>query len=102
MPLSLVLTFPQNRLNLCVPVENMDEDCGDGSDRRLAGVLPAVLQLDVIHTGGDRHGMRYCYTTSSPEGGHVPACGIPLQVWHRRRLAAVKLQDLGKVYWIKI
>ena len=56
-----------------------DSDLGGGPGRRLAGVLSAVLQLDVV----------------DDQAGPVAASAVSLQVLYQARLPSVKLEDLN-------
>ena len=75
-----LLTFPQDRLDLGLPLDvHGDSDLGGGPGRWLAGVLSAVLQLDVV----------------DDQAGPVAASAVSLQLLHQARLPSVKLEDLN-------
>ena len=72
----VLLTFPQDRLDLGLPLDvDRDDDVCRGPCGRLTGVLSAVLQLDVV----------------DHKSGPVAASAVSLQLLHQARLSSVKL-----------
>ena len=74
------LTFPEDGLDLCLPLHvDSDGDHGGGPGSWLAGVLAAVLQLDVL----------------DDESGPVSTLHVPGQLLDSARLPAVELDNLN-------
>ena len=78
----VLLTFPQDRLDLGLPLDvDRDDDVCRGPRGRLTGVLSAVLQLDVVND----------------KSGPVAASTVSLQLLHQARLSSVKLENLNNL-----